>query len=383
MNAALCFLAAGMFTLGCDDYVVAGLLPGLGASLHTSMAGAAQGITAFNFTYMVCAPAFAIALARQPARRVLLAALVVFAAGNVLTLAATDLATYLASRAIAGVGGGMFLPVAVAAAARMVAPEAQGRALGLIWGANSAGAVIGVPSGLWLADRLGWQATIGLILAMGLVTLAGIALRQPEVRVDAPPSLDEQARLLADRRVLAIIGVTGLTAAGSLGLYAFVAPMQAGLAISSAAALTAWNVGGLIGSLAIGAVADQVPNARALMAGVLVALAASVLAVPALGGVALLGLVPYALWGAMGWATVTPQQLALIALEPGHEATLVALNSSAIGLGSVVGPALGGLALAAGGEARHLPYAAGALLLVALAWQLAQLGRQPAAAEAA
>lgn len=367
---SLFFLAAGMFVMGCDDYIVAGLLPGLSASLGTSMAGAAQGITAFNFTYLVCAPAFAIFLARKPARQVLVMALAVFAVGNVMTILSPNLAVYLISRAIAGIGAGMYLPIAVAAATELVEPDAVGRALGLIWGANSAGAVIGVPAGLWLANKVGWQATIGLILVLGALTLLGIAIRQPNLQVPAPPSAGEQLRFLVDRRVLAIIGVTCLTAAGSLGLYAFVAPLLTATDGSVDTALTLWNLGGLIGSFAIGYVADRMGNPRAVTAAILVTLFGAIMALPSYGAVPVLGLLPFLIWGAMGWATMTPQQMSLIELEPGHEATLVALNSSAVGLGSVIGPALGGLALAGGLDVRYLPYAAGGLLLVALVGQI-------------
>jgi predicted MFS family arabinose efflux permease len=380
---ALVFLMAGMFTMGCDDYVVAGLLPGLGATLKTSMAGAAQGITAFNFTYMLCAPAFAILLARKPARSVLIAALVIFCAGNLLTLVSPNLGAYMVSRAIAGIGAGMFLPIAVAAAAQSVEPDAQGRTLGLIWGANSAGAVIGVPVGLWLSATHGWQAAIWLILLLAAVTLIGVALRQPNVQAEAPPTFGEQLRFLVDRRVLSIIGVTCLTAAGSLGLYCFIAPLQAGLANTPDAALTLWNIGGLIGSVAIGYVVDKTGQPRSVMAAILVTLFIAILALPFVSAIPILGLLPFFLWGALGWATVTPQQLSLIELEPGHEASVVALNSSAVGLGSVIGPALGGLALTGGLDVRYLPYGACGLLLCALAWQVALIVQQQPQQEAA
>ena len=51
------------------------------------MAGVAQGITVFNLMYMLGAPAFAILLARKPAKLVLIAALAIFAVGNLLVLA--------------------------------------------------------------------------------------------------------------------------------------------------------------------------------------------------------------------------------------------------------------------------------------------------------
>jgi predicted MFS family arabinose efflux permease len=230
---------------------------------------------------------------------------------------------------------------------------------------------------------VGWQATIGLILVLGVLTLAGIALRQPNLQVAAPPTFRDQLGFLVDRRVLATIGVTCLTAAGSLGLYAFIAPLQAGLPNSADAALTLWNVGGLIGSFGIGFVEDHLRNPRVVMAGILVALVGAIVALPTLGAVPLLGLLPFLVWGALGWSVMTPQQLSLIELEPGHEATVVALNSSAVGLGSVFGPALGGLALAGGLEARSLPYAAAGILLCALLWQLVLVQQRQPRQEAA
>lgn len=378
MNPAILFLAAAMFTMGVDDYIVAGLLPGLGATLHAPIAGVAQGITVFNLMYMVCAPGFAVLLAGKPARRVVVAALAIFAGGNLLTLASPNLAAYLASRAIAGIGAGMFAPIAVAWAARLVAPEARGRAMSLIWGANSAGAVVGVPVGLWLSATAGWQAAIWPIVVLAAVAAIGVAIRQPDLAVEAPATPPgERFRFLANRRVLATVGVTCLTATGSLGLYAFVAPLQAGQANAYEAALTLWNVGGLLGTLAVGHVVDRTGDPRLVMAGILAALAAVLLALPAAGAVPVLGLLPFLLWGVLGWATGAPQQLALLALEPDHHAPVVALNGSALGLGSVLGPALGGLALALGVDVRVLPYAAGALVLVALVAHLALMRAQP------
>ena len=79
----LFLLAAGMFAMGCDDYFFAGLLPRISDSLHTSIALTAQGLTAFGIAYVVSVPICAFVLARKPVRRVLIIALVVFIASNV------------------------------------------------------------------------------------------------------------------------------------------------------------------------------------------------------------------------------------------------------------------------------------------------------------
>jgi predicted MFS family arabinose efflux permease len=132
----------------------------------------------------------------------------------------------------------------------------------------------------------------------------------------------------------------------------------------------------LIGSLSIGYVVDRVENPQWVMAAVLAVLLATFLSIPILRSIPLVGLLPFLLWGTMGWSTMTPQQYRLSQLKPDRDATLVALNSSAASLGAVAGAALGGLALTAGFNAIHLPYLAAVLLFAALAWQLLLIQRQ-------
>lgn len=354
----LFFLAAGMFAMGCEDYLFAGLLPGLSTSLHTSVVAVAQGCVSFGLAYILSIPLCAFLLSKKPARHVLITALVVFIAGNLLTLLSTNLMIYLGSRFVAGIGGGLFLPVAVAAATQVVEPRFRGRALSLMWGANSAGAVIGVPLGLWLSKRMGWQITIIMILVLAAFALLGIVISKEALQVKSlPPSLGEQFRLLLDRRVLAVVGVTLLTATGCLGLYAYITQVLSGTQNSPDVAFTLWSIGGLFGSIMIGYVMDRMASRPQLvMTMILAILFLMIISIPILRGIPVLGFLPFLIWGAMGWASVTPQQYSLIKIKAGHEAILVALNSSAVSLGSVVGTILGGVALNNGLSAGNLPY---------------------------
>jgi predicted MFS family arabinose efflux permease len=364
------FLAAGLFVLGCDDYIFAGLLPGISGSFQSSIAGAAQGISVYGITYVAALPVCVFLLTKRPARQVLLLGLMTFIAGDLITLMSTNLGVYMAGRAIAGIGAGLYLPLAIATAGELVEPAAKGRALSLAWGSNAAGAVIGIPIGLWLADISNWRVTICMILLLSLVALVGLLLRKLDLKVAAPPTLREQASLLVDRGVMSVIGITLLCATSGFGLYVYTAPVLSGSATSPAAALSLWNIGGLIGSLTIGYAVDRVEKPQWVMAAILTMLLAAYLSIPVLRSIPVLGLLPFFIWGAMGWSTMTPQQCRLSELKPGHDATLVALNSSAVSLGGVAGPALGGLALASGFNAQNLPYAAVVLVSCALAWQL-------------
>ncbi len=373
----LIFLSAGMFTMGCSSYIIAGLLPGIGSTLNTSIAATGQGITAFGATYVVCAPIFAVLLAKQPARLILLISLTIFAIGNVLTLLSTNFSLYLFSRAIAGAGAGLYSPICVAVAVQLVGSEARGRALSMVWGANSAGAVIGVPLGLWLSEKYGWQASIGLILAFALFSFLGIAIKKVELNVKALPSLRERLRLLIDHRVLSVIGITCITATGSLGLYSYVSAMHFGVTNSLMSVLFVWSLGGLIGSNLVGYVVDSTRQPRQVMAVILAILMVSIFLLPILHSLPIIGLLPFFIWGAMGWATVTPQQHILIGLQPTQGATLAALNGSALSLGGVLGAAFGGLLIASEFDARNLPYMAATLLLFAFLWQLLLIKQSP------
>ncbi len=372
----LFFLAAGMFAMGCEDYLFAGLLPNIAASLHSSVVAVAQGCAIFGLAYILSIPLCAFLLSKKTVRHVLIIALVLFIAGNVVTLFSPDLMIYIVGRFVAGLGGGLFLPVAVAAGTQAVDPGFRGRALSVMWSCNSAGAVVGVPLGLWLADRKGWRATVIMILILAIFVLTGLVFRKQTFRVETlPPSLGDQLRLLMNCRVLAVIGVTLLTATGCLGLYAYITQVLSGTVNSSETAFSLWSIGGLIGSIGIGHVLDRTGKPQIVMATILAVLLLTILAIPPLRGVPLWGMLPFLIWGAMGWASVTPQQYSLIKIKADHEAILVALNSSAVSLGSVMGTALGGMALASGFDAGKLPYATAIFVFCAFVCQMLLIKR--------
>ena len=231
-----------MFTLGLDAYVVAGILPEIGKTFGTSDAINAQTVTAFTLCYAIAAPVFATLLVRKSVKKVLIGALLVFTIANIASALSPDLHILLLSRALAGIGAGLFSPVAAAAAVAMVTPERKGRALSLILGGMSTGTVIGGPFGLLLAQHFGWQSTLWLVTAIGLVGLIGIASGFPDIAVATPPSLKSRLSVMTNGRVAATVGVTFLTALASLGL-AFIAPMPMNIAAITQVTPYLWILG--------------------------------------------------------------------------------------------------------------------------------------------
>ncbi|WP_206323799.1 MFS transporter [Streptomyces sp. HNM0574] len=364
----------GAFTLGLDAYVMAGLLPVVAADLGTTVALAGQMVTVFTLAYAVSAPLVAGLLSGVRPRALIIAALAVFTLGNALTAVSPSVALLLGSRAVAGAGAGVYSALATAAASALAPEGRQGRALALVMGGMSAGTVLGVPLGVLIAGQAGWRATMWLVTGLGLVALAGLALRLPGTPAGPQVPVRERFGALTDRRVAPVVGASFLAAVASLGLYTYLAPVlgAAGGVAEDATApyLWAWGLGGVLGSVLAGPLLDRTGRAVALAGALLAGLVLAEGALPLLGAAAFPALV---LWGAVGWAFQVPQQQRLLGLGGGTVA--LALNNSALYLGSAAGSALGGLALAGGLPAERLPWVAAAVAALGLALHLLTAAR--------
>ncbi|MGX9733618.1 MFS transporter [Janthinobacterium aestuarii] len=351
LPATVHLIAIGAFALGMASYVTAGLMPMIAGAFSVSLAMAAQLVTAFTLAYGLGSPLAVALLPARAQRSGLLIALAVFVLANGASALASGFGSLLTWRAIAGIGAGVYLALGIAAAAGVSAPQQRGKAIGVIMGGMAGGTVLGVPLSLLLAQQLGWTAALWLVTLLGGLALAGLLWQLPALPAAPAISLRRKLALLADGQVLAILLVSLLAAIASLGMYTFIAPLLAwsanGMAMSATPFLWAWGVGGIVGSVLVGPWADKVAAPK-LTGMILLLLALALCALPlAAGWSAWLMLAPIALWGAAGWALQVPQNQRLLAVRArqGDGNLAIALNESALYLGSAIGAAMGGLLL--------------------------------------
>jgi predicted MFS family arabinose efflux permease len=91
-------LSAGMFVLGLDAYVLSGVLGNISDDLHVTVGAAGQMVTAFTLSYALLSPVLATVSGTWSRRRVLLGALALFTAANVVSALAPDLAVLIGAR---------------------------------------------------------------------------------------------------------------------------------------------------------------------------------------------------------------------------------------------------------------------------------------------
>lgn len=366
-------LTLGAFALGLDAYVVAGLLPGMAHDLYTTQARAGLGVALFTAAYAVSAPALAFVAGRHSTRNALLAGLGLFTFANTVTMLAPSLVVLLAARLLAGVGAGLYAPLAASSAAGMVDLRQRGRALAMVLAGLSAGTALGVPAGLLIEDNFGWRWTFGLIVLLGAAAGAGVALRAD--RFPAAPAITWRNRLAALRAPFSFVtlGVTLWTGVASLGLYAYLAEVAAarGMAPSIQAFIWLWGLGGMAGALVIGGIIDRhLPPGPATLI-VLVLLGAGIVLV-GWGSPAAVAVGCF-LWGLAGWASVAPQQHALVSHDTARATAAIAWNSSVNYLGGAIGAVIGSAILNAYLPADWLPAGALATVVMAIGIHVAKL----------
>lgn len=373
-------LALGTFALGLDAFIVAGLIPDISAQTGVAEAEVGQMVTAFTLSYAISGPLLS-SLLKSNAKTLLLTSMIVFTAGNVASATADSFAVLLVSRVIAGVGAGLYSPTAAASAAHLAPPEKRGRALSLILAGTSVGTVVGVPVGLTVAEHLGWRSAFWWVSAIGIAATAAIAVFVPRLHITAPPGFAARLATLTDRRVTPIVFVTLLFNIASLGLYTYIAPiLQATAGVSRPTLfLWVWGLGGIIGAITIGTLVDRATSATRVMPFVLSLFIVAAAAITPVGSAAVLLAVALGCWGAAGFASPPPQQHLLLERAPDRGAVAVAVNGSAIYLGSSLGTALAGFALHTGIPLTRLPPLAAGIAGLALVAYVTLVIPQPTA----
>jgi predicted MFS family arabinose efflux permease len=105
-----------------------------------------------------------------------------FGAGTLLCALAPTYPMLVAARAVAGAFGGVTGALVLSIVGDVIPEERRGEAMGLVMSSFSVASIIGVPLGLWLADRFSWHVPFFIIAGTCLPILLAAFLRVPPLR---------------------------------------------------------------------------------------------------------------------------------------------------------------------------------------------------------
>lgn len=347
INPRILLLTLGMFALGTDAFIIAGVLPVIARETGVSAGLGGQLITAFSLTYGLGAPVLAALTARWPRNRALMGAIALLGLANLASALAPTFPLLLLTRVLAGCFAATYTPLAFAIGIELAPPSKRGRALALVVGGLNIATVLGAPLGTWIGERAGWRLSFALIaLLAGGAFLLLIICKLPRLAQPAPFSLRERLKPATSPRVALTLLPAFLWNVGVYVMYPYIALLlQQRLHITDVSVfLACFGLGILLANWISGLVADRF-GARPLVIiflGILIAIQALL---PLLASTLVSGAMLLLLWGMSFALLFIPQQQRLLKIAPEHANVILALNNSALYLGIAGGAAAGGLAL--------------------------------------
>ena len=382
MPLALWALTLSAFAIGTTEFVIVGLIPDVAASLGVSVPSAGLLVSVYALGVAVGAPLLTALTARVPRKRLLIALMLLFTAGNLVASTAPGYASLMAARVLTGLAHGVFFSIGSTIATSLVPKAQAARAIALMFTGLTVALVTGVPLGTWIGQQFGWQSTFLAVALLGVVAMVGSWLLVPGAIGGARPAgLAEQFAVLKKPRLLLVYAITTLGYGGSFIAFTYLAAILqdvAGFAPSSVGlTMLVYGVSVAAGNIWGGRLADRKGPVRALQ--IVFALLAAVLAVLSFTAPHPVLVVATVLaWGAVAFGNVPGLQLYVVQRAerdaPGALDMASSLNIAAFNLGIALGAWGGGLVVGHAGLMATPPIGAlivlGALALTTHAGRL-------------
>lgn len=376
-RAPLATLSFGNLVIGTGTLIIAGLLNEMAADLQTSITAIGQLITGYALAVCFGAPILAGLTSRMERHTLLIAALVIFAAGHLLAAVAPGYGTLMVLRVATGFGAAIFTPQAAATAGLLVPPEQRGRAIATVFLGFSVATVLGVPLGTYLGGHFGWRAALAMVGGLSVLCAVMLYIQLPKQLTVEPINLAAWRDVSTNSTLLLVIATTVVQACAQFVLFAYISPAFKHFIAASPATISLlfmwFGVCGVIGNSVAGPMMDRVGTQRVVAISIGLMLAGFLVWPLAHGSLAIV-VAACGLWGLGCFAINSAQQARLVGLATHLAPVSIALNSSGIYLGQAFGAMVGGLVIAREGM-DALSWVGAVIFVLALGTSYAAQGR--------
>ncbi|MGX1883773.1 MFS transporter [Streptomyces sp. NPDC055287] len=228
-------LCAAQFMVALDFSVLNVALPVLGKDLGMSRSALQWAVTAFALPSGGFLLLFGRVADLYGRRRLFLTGLAVFGAASLLATFAWDPASFLAGRALQGLGAAVIVPTGMSLLTTTF-PEGplRDRALGISGTLLSLGFTVGMVLGGVMTDTLGWRSTMGLLAVAAVVVLVLAPALLSESRHPERPRLDVPGAVTVTGGLLALIYALSTAAEHGFGGADVRVTLVAGIALLAA-----------------------------------------------------------------------------------------------------------------------------------------------------
>ncbi|MBY2939109.1 MULTISPECIES: MFS transporter [Rhizobium] len=216
-------LACGGFGIGTGEFAIMGLLPNVAQTFSVTTPQAGYVISAYALGVVVGAPVIAVLAAKMARRTLLLALMLIFAAGNISSAMAPTFESFTLLRFVSGLPHGAYFGVAALVAASMVPAHRRARAVGRVMLGLTVATLLGTPLTTFFGQSLDWQVAFFSVGVLGLLTVVLIWFYVPKDRVSAEAGFLRELGAFRRPQVWLTLGIAAVGYGGMFAMFSYIA----------------------------------------------------------------------------------------------------------------------------------------------------------------
>ncbi|AQW21000.1 MFS transporter [Lentilactobacillus curieae] len=213
------------FMLGCNEFMVVGVISDLAKSFHVSISLVGYLVTIFATVYAVSTPFVTILTSKYRHYNTLMVLMVVFLVGNTLSAFATNFWFMMISRIISAMTAGSIISLIMTFASQIAPREQRASLISWIFAGFSIASVFGVPIGVAISTSFGWRYAFWLISIVSIFTMILLGILLPKKVDQTTSTIKSQLSLLLDKRIYYGIILVLFTAATMYSYYTYIRPL--------------------------------------------------------------------------------------------------------------------------------------------------------------
>ncbi|GAX01929.1 MFS transporter [Secundilactobacillus silagei] len=213
------------FLLGCNEFMVVGILSEIAHQLNVSLTAVGSLITVFAIVYAVSTPIITIFTSKYSRYKTLLVLMGIWWLGNTLSALAPTYGWLLVSRILAASVAGAIISLLMALTSAVATKEKRAGLVAWIFAGYSIASVFGVPIGTIISLQFSWRLAFLVISGLTLLPYGLLVWLLPRHVQQVTGTVLEQLTLFRDRRVQIGILLALFTAATMYGYYTYLRPL--------------------------------------------------------------------------------------------------------------------------------------------------------------
>ncbi|MFZ2353550.1 MFS transporter [Paucilactobacillus nenjiangensis] len=213
------------FMLGCNEFMVVGVISDIAKSFGISIAVVGYLVTAFALVYAISTPFITIFTSQYNRFKVLMTLMVVFIVGNTLGAVASNYAILIASRVMTAMVAGSIISLIMTFATTIAPMDKRAGLISWLYSGFSIASIIGVPIGTTISTNYGWRNAFWVVSVVAILTFVALIFILPRDTKQVKSTLLGQLTLLKDSRIyVGVFAILG-SAAAMYGYYTYIRPL--------------------------------------------------------------------------------------------------------------------------------------------------------------